>query len=290
MRETEQGCYFESCSDANQFCEEQIESDYKEVAREWATMIRRPPSPYWCTITDRQAIDSMFGTRNIDLEKKYRQTLEAIESSIQDIITRSPMFLTKEATFDVVGDSLDVGRVVEGVPENCFAWTSDKREVTGNCHIAISVCHNCYTTEAVIIQRGCALLALVDLLEGIGIRCSISACLFITHDKWSSNAKNHHVIYNIKHHSQPIDTDLCMFWLTSAGVLRKLAAASFGRMPKVRGPGDEGATSIDKAMIQDTYNTDPIDLVINTGDFADANADSIIRTFEQIYAAKTKGD
>ena len=82
-----------------------------------------------------------------------------------------------EVQYDVTGDCLDIGRLVNGEPENFMTLVDSGLRRESWCprilKITINVSVSSYVEAETIFIRGAALLAVVDVLERHGIRCEI---------------------------------------------------------------------------------------------------------------------
>lgn len=96
-----------------------------------------------------------------------------------------------DVLYDVTGDYIDVGRVLEGTPESCGNFVlGNPRNLFVNIIINLSVPH--YVSDDVINYRSMRVVRLVDWLESQHIRTSVSVIGVAECSVMSTHVKDYH--------------------------------------------------------------------------------------------------
>jgi hypothetical protein len=121
--------------------------------------------------------------------------------------------------WDVTGDFVDVGAFVTGEPECMIRWEEEPaRKRVARIMLNMSVSAG-VSTET-LSWRGATVLALIDKLEGEGVRCEVDlgwCCK--SHGK---TAPNYTVIINVKKAEEPLHMDRMAFHLVHPSSVRRL--------------------------------------------------------------------
>lgn len=86
-----------------------------------------------------------------------------------------------ELDFDVTGDFMDIGRVIEGQPEN-FGTMRNGRVTNKFASIVLAGMSNAGISESEIQERANLTLRLVDMLESNNVRCKVT--VLYSNDNW----------------------------------------------------------------------------------------------------------
>lgn len=116
--------------------------------------------------------------------------------------------------WDVSGDMVDIGRYVEGVPENMIRFEEIEDRAHGRLlTLVVSMTTAAGIRTAEITRRGAAICALVDALEGTGFRVEIIIGNFLA---------LHTTRLVAKRHGDPLDVDRLAFMLCHPDMQRRI--------------------------------------------------------------------
>lgn len=113
----------------------------------------------------------------------------------EDIVLRSEESIGKDVTYDVTGDWLDIGRFLEGQPENFgIAYMGNPTGLYVTLYADFGAV--CTTGADVLVRKQARMLRFVDWLEQQGVRCRIVAVL--------SNEVGHYEV-QLKHYGDQVN-------------------------------------------------------------------------------------
>ncbi len=103
--------------------------------------------------------------------------------------------------YDVTGDSLDIGRYLDGEPE-CYGSLSNGNPRGKRVHLLVNLSWSARVDKSVINYRSQRILRLVDWLESQGVRCMVTAI---------NSSETCHMELTVKEYSEPLQiTDLAI--------------------------------------------------------------------------------
>ena len=125
--------------------------------------------------------------------------------------------------WDVVGEQVDVGRFIEGVPE-CMAIFNVKEGMgKGIVTIALNIAASANVNTSVITRRGAAALTIVDVLEDMGFRCEVRFGEAVRPSGYGTRQNDFYETGTIlKHAPQAVDLDALAFGLAHPSMLRRI--------------------------------------------------------------------
>lgn len=128
-----------------------------------------------------------------------------------------------EVQFDVTGDMLDIGRFVLGEPEDFMSLIPAEIELHPKIlHLAVNTGASFTVSAEAMIQKGAAVVALVDALEQHGKRmivdCIITACAY---------ANSIYTTIRLKDADGPVQLANLVFAIAHPSMLRRLALCSW---------------------------------------------------------------
>lgn len=108
--------------------------------------------------------------------------------------------------YDIVGDFIDMGRFVEGVPET-FGFLKDGNPRSKRMKIYVNGMFSHRVDQAILNKRAVRIQRLTDWLESNGIRCEITS--FFSNDNWHCEivVKKFDEIFNINDIAVVSDSD-----------------------------------------------------------------------------------
>lgn len=149
-------------------------------------------------------------------EAKVRTLARRLEIRLINRIVR------EDVNYDVEGMTFDVARYLNGEPEHWVCMEESTMQLHGQRHVKIMVCVSvsCGVDREVIIARGAALTALIELLEYAGQRVEL----------WIADAQSNdvgrHPFYQrytkVKAYDQPLDVARTAFALANPACQRRL--------------------------------------------------------------------
>jgi hypothetical protein len=123
--------------------------------------------------------------------------------------------------YDVDGDWVDIGRVVVGDPECCGNWIHQGDDRSSKIvKIYANICVSAAVNRETIFARGAACLAAVDLIETLGRRVELHACLGL-----SCAGRSAEIYTLVKEASQHVETDRLAYILCHDSMLRRIGFA-----------------------------------------------------------------
>lgn len=148
-----------------------------------------------------------------------RQRLESLRAELDEAVRKAVEAKASIQTFDVVGDYIDVGRVLEGEPECCGSYLdAEGGHAKGRVvKIVANVSALGHVGQRQIFSLGAAIYAAIDLIESLGSRVEL----------WlgsgsSLDVKRLNVLVKVKDAAQPFEGDRLAFYLCNAASLRRL--------------------------------------------------------------------
>lgn len=211
----------------------------------------------------------------------YEEAMTTFRNNPEKIVTFDPAELRiKDASevgstveYDVVGDYIDMGRYMEGIPEvmgTMHGGNARNRRVS----IVLNLCQVHSISHEVIAHRGERILRLVDALEAGGIRCQITAI--------ESSGTNHTEVI-LKHHAEPLTiTDLAI--VTHPEFLRR-AIFRIIEHSKTFDWGYGSAIAFGRALtpeIIETGNNDEMDIVLDANISSVSKVDKLFDQLEKL--------
>jgi hypothetical protein len=155
-------------------------------------------------------------------------------------------------TYDLTGDSVDVGRFLSGEPE-CFVTQTDNGESSNGkvVRLVANLAASGSVSSKSLFARGAVILAAVDIIEACGHRVE----LHIAHGS-SNSHETFQQFALIKSASQPLDVDRLAFCLCHAACLRRLAFSvmeQHGQMPNSSWPAGVNFGEQDAIVTSEAY-------------------------------------
>jgi hypothetical protein len=170
-----------------------------------------------------------------------RERLESLRAELESTVRKAVEAKAASLAWDVVGDFIDVGRVLEGEPESCGSYAESEDGTTRSKVIRIVA--NVSALGAVeapqIFSVGAAIYAAIDLIESLGSRVE----LWLASGSRAHSGKRLNVLVKVKDAAQPFEGDRLAFYLCHPAGLRRL----FFSVECQRGffPSCTGTTEID---------------------------------------------
>jgi hypothetical protein len=170
-----------------------------------------------------------------------RERLEALRAELESTVRKAVEAKAATQHYDVVGDYIDVGRVLEGEPEACGTYldAEEGHSKSKVVKLVANVSALGHVNQRQIFSLGAAIYAAIDLIESLGTRVEL----------WLGSGSSHHsdrrlnVLVKIKDAAQPFEGDRLAFYLCNAASLRRL----FFSVECQRGfaPSNTGTTALD---------------------------------------------
>lgn len=139
----------------------------------------------------------------------------SIDAAVREIVAARQA----QYSWDVTGDSIDVGKYLTGEPECCITQTPDGDSVSSK---VVKLCANLAASGSVSVKslyaRGAVILSAIDILESLGHRVE----LWIAHASRGSKGIIQQFAM-VKPASQPLEADRVAYCLCHAACLRRLA-------------------------------------------------------------------
>lgn len=135
-----------------------------------------------------------------------------IESRLYNLIS------LPRIAYDVTGELLDVGRFASGEPEHWGNWehTLTEGKGTKHIHIVVNVIASAGVSSEVLMQRGAAVAALINLLELAGHRCKVD---MVCAD--GCNGFHYEIRTAVKEYDETLDLDRVTYAVAHPSVLRR---------------------------------------------------------------------
>ena len=142
--------------------------------------------------------------------KKSQEISSQIERRLVSKIERDDM------NYDLTGEVLDIGRFCAGEPEHWGVWSQTYVDGPGTklVHVVVNGTASAVVDKSILIARGAAIAALVNLMELAGYRAKITLC-YAT--KAGSTIK-----VSLKDHDVSLDEDKLAYALTHPATFRCL--------------------------------------------------------------------
>jgi hypothetical protein len=207
--------------------------------------------------------DSHFGTHTFEQAVELAHVgwpegaarVAEIRASLDKYVEASKVAACQQFAWDVVGDFVDVGRVLFGEPEACGSYNEYETGRFGSQRV-VRLYANLGVSAGVkaeaIFARGAVVLAAVDVLESLGLRVELWAGKATS--RVSGGEAQHQVEVLVKAASQPVDVDRLAFALCHNASLRRLCWSHqerFGFLPNHCYPAalvvDEGCVATSEA-------------------------------------------
>ena len=123
-----------------------------------------------------------------------------------------------EVLFDVIGDQLDMGRFVNGEPEEFMTLTTAEVEQEPRIlHIVVNVTASGGVSTETMIKKGAAVVALVDILEHHGKRIIVDVM-----SRTEGRGQNTTTWVRVKDSDAPVQLANLVFTLAHPSTLRRL--------------------------------------------------------------------
>lgn len=160
--------------------------------------------------------------------------------------------------YDVEGNFFDVARVIEGEPE---CWTRFDQELENTGSKYVSILFNCAVSGGigtdVILARGAALTALIELLEFTGRRVDLTVCCGLKIDPYRDTVTEIYV--PVKRSDQPLDMNRIAFALMSPAMLRRMVFSILEQQD----PAHSNLHNL--GYPSDVHDEDPFDMYFSKG-------------------------
>lgn len=170
-----------------------------------------------------------------------RERLESLRAELESTVRRAVEAKSATLAWDVVGDFIDVGRVLEGEPESCGSYADDEDGTakTKVIRIVANVSALGLVEGPQIFSVGAAIYAAIDLIESLGSRVE----LWLASGSQKCGGDRLNVLVKVKDAAQPFEGDRLAFYLCHPAGLRRL----FFSVECQRGfyPSSTGTTGID---------------------------------------------
>jgi len=158
---------------------------------------------------------------------------EAVKAISAEIVQKvTDRILRPEIALDVVGDVIEMGEFMRGVPECMLAWVEGDEVMDGQGERILKILLN-FTASAnvpasVIQTRGAAVCALIEALEYAGRRCEVIA----THVVAANTGEVREDVIVVKRAEHPLQLDQLAFVLCHPAMLRRLHFAFEETVPR----------------------------------------------------------
>jgi hypothetical protein len=145
--------------------------------------------------------------------------------------------LQKHTIMDVTGESVDIGMMLQGIPENMITYIeqeTDSKLITGNKlqRIVYSSAFSCGIDKETVFNYGAMILTLVNAMEGHGFRTEI-VCRTSEKPVISSVKSNYIVDNVIKTFDESPDMDKLAFCFASSMYFRRLYFSIIEQEPSI---------------------------------------------------------
>ena len=149
-----------------------------------------------------------------------RERLESLRAELEETVRKAVEAKASIQNYDVVGDYIDVGRVLEGEPECCGSYLDAEggHAKSRVVRIVANVSALGHVEQRQIFSLGAAIYAAIDLIESLGNRVEL----------WLGSGSQKHagqrlnVLVKVKDAAQPFEGDRLAFYLCNAASLRRL--------------------------------------------------------------------
>lgn len=180
----------------------------------------------WAGCTLDAAIELATGRaqweQGLALYRRYRAQFENLSQQVQPRQTRA---------WGIAGGCVDVGAFLASEPEHFIRrdldWDHTEEVTSGQVvRIVMNGAMSCSVNPDVIIRRGAALMALVDMLEQTGTRCEIvvTYAMDSTHTTDNENPKSRHqsleLVVPVKRAADALCEGTVLYWMAHPSALR----------------------------------------------------------------------
>ncbi len=158
-------------------------------------------------------------TKGVEEAKKISGEIEAKLYSLVQYPT---------VNYDVTGELLDVGRFCSGEPEHWGFWEYNLVEGPGTKHvyIVVNAVASCNVDAKVMMKRGSAVAALINLLELAGHRCKVDVLCAIR-----GSSFHYEIRTNVKAYDEPLDLDRVTYAVAHPSILRRHVFSAMEVLP-----------------------------------------------------------
>jgi hypothetical protein len=189
--------------------------------------VQKPGTSKW-TSSSEQGNDSWAGTRTFaDAVALARNGWKEGESRMRELSRKLEVKLIhrivrEDVNYDVEGMSFDVARYLEGEPEHWVRMEESTMQADSHRHVKVlvNVAVSCGVNPDVIIARGAAIGALVELLEYAGHRVELWTC--DAQSDGTSNPAFFQRYVRVKAYDQPLEPARVAFALAHPARQRRL--------------------------------------------------------------------
>lgn len=144
------------------------------------------------------------GGGNFHAFKTYREAVDTFRNKPETVSKFDPAELRikdvsesgTSVDYDVVGDYIDMGRYMEGIPESVGTMHNGNAR-NRRANILINLSQVSGMSHQDIAHRGERILRLVDALEAGGVRCQLVG---------AESSECTHIEVTLKHHDEPLTT------------------------------------------------------------------------------------
>lgn len=156
-----------------------------------------------------------------------RERVARLTAMLEDTI--QGQIIPPEIAYDVTGDVLDIGRYVNGEPEDFMYFQEPEERRDSPVAKVVRLVMNLSISGSVhsdnLIERGAAMAACVSLLERQGIRCEV--------DVFAASSENLCTWIRIKEASMPIQIDALATMLAHPSTFRRLIFRAWELHPDI---------------------------------------------------------
>ena len=122
------------------------------------------------------------------------------------------------AAYDVSGDSVDIGRFLEGEPECMLSHEATTRNTV---QVLVNISARCNAPAELLFNRGIAIAAVIHALQGAGRNVSlmVTDTVMPSNDPWSNDL--HETIVEVGTAGEYLNPARIAFWLAHPAALRR---------------------------------------------------------------------
>lgn len=213
---------------------EHIKQDFFSVV-EWLEFLKSPTdAPEGERASMRAEENNWTQTSSLEeaiklAEDGWNEGVERIEQLSaklsEELVT---MLHTPEVHFDVTGDMLDVGRYVNGEPEDFMSLVPAEIETHPKIlHLGVNITANWNVGGETMIRKGAAVVALIDTLEQHGKRIEVDCIGHV-----DSEAGETTTTIRVKDSNAPVQLANLVYLLAHPSTLRRLLFCSWEHLPE----------------------------------------------------------
>jgi hypothetical protein len=187
--------------------------------------------------SSRTNSESFCGTRNFEEAcqlarfgwTKGTAMAETVRASIQHQLEAQ---ITTRQTFewDVAGSDVDMGRYIDGEPENMLTFAEEVADGNKFVRITVTLSASAGVSKDEMTRKGVAVLALVDALENHGTRCEVDVVAAFS--LMSGKAPIYTASIRIKNAQDSVEPDRLAFALAHPSMFRRIAFSLMEGLPK----------------------------------------------------------